>query len=322
MEHARNILMSYRIVLSACLISSLSTGQLLAAEFGLDVFADGDSTYYEYISDGFVRMDLYSPLQPKNQSIHAISNPSTIYNQNFDGFPHDRILRLGKVTYDDSGVSGGTGSAPITAVTLGIAKDPLDSTYTNWNRFNTNTLVSEPSGGYGTVNLVDGLPVGISLAADVTLEVVTPFGSTENGYYPGTFTIDAANNRFSFEAEGHQIMDIIFGNDLDMHLRWDFAGVLLGFPPDSASIADYDRNGTVDDTDRLLWQNTYAATSHVAGDGNLDDEIDAADYVVWRKLDDGLGESPATAHVPEPATIVIVTLAAAYSLVAIRRRHA
>lgn len=296
---------------------ALTVAHATAGEFTLDAFADGDSTYYEYISDGFVRMDLYSPLQPKNQSFHSITNPNTIYNQNFDGFPHDRIFHLGSVTYDESSLIEGTGSAPITALTLGIAKDPNNSGYINWNRFNTNTLVSSST---GNVNLAGGVPISMALTANLQLEVVTPFGSTENGYYPGTFTIDSASNRFSFEAEGHQIMDIIFGNDQDMHLRWDFAGVMLGFPPDDTSIADYDRNTVVDDIDQLLWQNTYGSTSHIAGDGNLDGAIDAADYVVWRKIASAAEAGQSSTSVPEPTAVALWMLAAAGLLMA-RRGH-
>ena len=306
--------MKYRCVLFILIGSLLDVARIQAGELSLDAFSDGDSTYYEYISDGFFRMDLYSPNQPTHQSLHSISNPSLIYNENFDGFPHDRIFRFGSVTFDESGLVNGTGTAPITDLTLSIATDPNDSGYLNWRRFTANTLVSSSS---GSIDLVDGVPVSVALTADLQLEIVTPLGSTENGYYPGTFTIDGA--RFSFEAEGHQVMDLIFGNDLDVHLRWDFAGALLALPPSTASPADYDHNGSVDDIDHLLWRNVYGSSTHWAADGNGDGTIDAADYVAWRKFYDAAGAGQSGTSVPEPAAVSCVALATAWIL--LRRRE-
>lgn len=72
---------------------------------------------------------------------------------------------------------------------------------------------------------------------------------------------------------------------------------------------DYNRDGTVDATDYVVWRNAVGqAGSGLFADGNGNGVIDAADYSVWRS---NFGESSASAanvgltsslSVPEPAT--------------------
>src|SRR5262249_46043851 len=120
--------------ITIALLTLCAAASTVADVLPLYVHSDNDSTYYEYFSDGFFRMDLFSPTKPTNQSFHAISDPSVIYNQNFDGFPNDYEFRFGNVAYDTSGLAGGTGQAPVTAVTFNLTNDPADPTYLNWRR--------------------------------------------------------------------------------------------------------------------------------------------------------------------------------------------
>ena len=283
-----------------------------AGELSLSSYSDGDSTFYEYYSDGFFRMDLFSPTRPLNQSFHSISNPSTIYNQNFDGFPNDRMFRFGAITYDESGLVNGTGIAPITNLSLGVAKDPSDPGYTNLNRFNTNTLVDSMT---GSVEMLNGVPVDTTLDVNLRLEVVQPLGATMTGYYPGTFQI--RGNRFSLAAEGHQTLDLIFGT-ADLHLEWDFSGRLLQMPPIGGLAGDYDASGAVDGEDYLLWQTTFGDGLNIAADGSGSGVVDAADYVLWRnKIGEFAGGASAGANVPEPCALCLVALG--ITLLSVRR---
>lgn len=45
---------------------------------------------------------------------------------------------------------------------------------------------------------------------------------------------------------------------------------------------DYDGDGIVGDSDRVLWQSTFGERSDLRADGNGDGIVDSADYTVWR----------------------------------------
>lgn len=282
-----------------CLLASAPAA--IGGELSLHSLADNDSAYYEYYSEGFVRMDQFASSNPTNQNFHNINDPSVQYGQGFDSFPNDRNFRLGHVTYDDSGVVNGTGQAPVTGVTLGITRDPADSAYENWRRFTTETVVTMFE---GVVNLVNGSPVSTTLDANVTLKLSNVFGATTVGEYAGTFSLDGA--RFEFKAEGAPVLDISFGT-APFHLRWDFGGKLTALPE---YLGDYDENGAVDGNDLLLWQRELgnAATPSGSGaDGDLSGTIDASDLAVWQS---NFGQSnpvpaPSIGAVPEPSAAVL-----------------
>jgi hypothetical protein len=95
---------------------------------------------------------------------------------------------------------------------------------------------------------------------------------------------------------------------------------------------DYDQNMTVNGSDYLAWRSTYGNGSsglHVGAlaDGNYNGEVDAADYVLYRK---NVGKSGPThpgdgllidsSGVPEPSTMTL--LAAALGLLGARRLRA
>ena len=112
-------------------------------------------------------------------------------------------------------------------------------------------------------------------------------------------------------------------------LLLDHDGNLLGTtsqggPDDSGTIfkltrvivpGDYDDSGIVDQGDYDLWRQTFGSNTHLAADGNGNGVVDAADYVIWR---DHLGQAAgsgaganANTAVPEPTTLVLLTIAAA-----------
>jgi len=90
------------------------------------------------------------------------------------------------------------------------------------------------------------------------------------------------------------------------------------------SVADYNLNGEVDAADYVLYRNTLGQSgTGLPADGNGNNQIDAGDYDVWRAhfgetAGSGAGAS-ANAAVPEPATLVQIVLMAA--VVSIRRRR-
>jgi hypothetical protein len=183
----------------------------------LNGIADGNSTYVESGSDGFIEVDLYDP-GTDQQRFHSITDPSVEYgNTAYDGLPNDANWQLGGVTYDASGLIGGTGTAPITAVSLGIEADPLDPTYYNYHRWLGTTTVNSFS---GTVTLLNGAVTDVNLTTTDTYSF-TVSGLT-NYSIPGTFTI--TGNRFAGDFSG----PTVFGGSS----TYDFAGTLTTVVPE------------------------------------------------------------------------------------------
>ncbi len=215
----------WSLVLVALSCPALPTA--LAGSVRLDGIADGTTVYLEQQSDAFFRMDLYDPPPRETQQrFHAISDPSVTFgNPAFDGFPNDEDFRLGSVTFDDSGLIGGTGLAPVTALVLGVGTDPSDSSHVNYGRWtNIMTLVDTVN---GTVSLVNGAVTSIDLTATAHLDVPT-FGSIVLNA-PGTFSV--TGNRFAGHLQGSAT------GALNTLLIWDFSGTLTTVAvPEPASL--------------------------------------------------------------------------------------
>src|SRR5690606_34825631 len=76
--------------------------------------------------------------------------------------------------------------------------------------------------------------------------------------------------------------------------------------------ADFNNDGTVDGNDFLAWQRNSGAASGATlaqGDANGDGAVNAADLHIW-KAKFGGAAAPATAAVPEPATLGLALFAA------------
>ena len=304
--------MKVSVSLSCALITILN----LPAQAGtayLDSWSDGSSTYFEYFSDGFVRMDLYSPDETTHQSFHQISDPAVIYNQAYDGFPNDNFLRFGTVEYDESSLTNGTGTASVTSINLEIAHSPTDPNHENFSRFSTATNVSSFT---GTVDVQGGMPVSMNLSADVELELTNVLGATQTGFYTGSFSV--AGTDFDWSVHDTQSLDTFFGQ-LDVELEWDFQGTTL-------ISADFDQNLSVNGADFLNWQRNSGKTSAslANGDANLDSEVDGHDLTIWQTQygRHAVVVPPIVTAVPEPSTTTCAALGLAVLLGSIhRRRH-
>jgi hypothetical protein len=73
---------------------------------------------------------------------------------------------------------------------------------------------------------------------------------------------------------------------------------------------DFSLGGVVNDNDYLIWRARFGFVGDHPTDGNQDGNVDAADYVVWRKslaITAGVGSaSGASAGVPEPSTFFLL----------------
>lgn len=187
-----------------------------AGEVDLRGIADGDSIYIEQQSSAFFQMDLYDPPPRQTQQrFHDITNPSVTFGSlAFDGFPNDEDFRLGSLTYDDSGLVGGNGVAPITGIELNIFHDPDDSSYINYGRWVNVVNETIVDTFVGSVTLAGGVVTAINMTSNVHLHFL-PIGTVFLDA-PGTFTVSGVRFEGYFEVNTTPTTKMI----------WDFAGTL------------------------------------------------------------------------------------------------
>jgi hypothetical protein len=110
--------------------------------------------------------------------------------------------------------------------------------------------------------------------------------------------------------------------DLD---DWPFAVVFLWADPNPGSgitaeihtltpvpPGDYNLDGNVDAQDYDLWRSDYGVSGYSDADGNRDGHIDAADYVAWRNafVQNAANRDPVNpVSAPEPAGLVMLIFA-------------
>jgi hypothetical protein len=88
-------------------------------------------------------------------------------------------------------------------------------------------------------------------------------------------------------------------------------GQVFRIVTDTFIAGDYDLDGDVDGADYLTWKENYGDTGGPA-DGNGDGAVNAADYTVWRNNFGnsvhalGSGSSPGDSQIPEPACGLLV----------------
>jgi hypothetical protein len=74
---------------------------------------------------------------------------------------------------------------------------------------------------------------------------------------------------------------------------------------------DYDNNRVVDAADYDQWKDAFGqpvANPGDGADGNGDGVVDAADYTVWRDHLTLADNGPFTSPVPEPVTLLLLTV--------------
>ncbi len=100
-------------------------------------------------------------------------------------------------------------------------------------------------------------------------------------------------------------------NLLDEYTQEDVDAILLdvGTPIPG----DFDKNGAVDGSDFLAWQANFGLTeggTQAQGDADGNGTVDGNDFLIWQ-ANFGTGAGGGSAAVPEPASLLMLTLAAA-----------
>ena len=93
--------------------------------------------------------------------------------------------------------------------------------------------------------------------------------------------------------------------------------VIRGLPA-----GDYNFDGAVNAADYNVWRSSFGSTTQAEADGNGNGVVDAADYIVWRNARDSVSGGAAggigPAAVPEPASLLLVTIAVALACCRLR----
>jgi hypothetical protein len=117
----------------------------------------------------------------------------------------------------------------------------------------------------------------------------------------------------------------VFGDERALPIVGNFDPPLATVAPGGGADlpGDYDRNGTVDMADKLVWRAGYGSASNHAADGNHDGRVDAADYVTWRN---NLGKTSASAtaillEATSPSASLAASLANQNVMQAIKSEH-
>ncbi|WP_442482551.1 PEP-CTERM sorting domain-containing protein [Aeoliella sp. SH292] len=171
----------------------------------------------------------------------------------------------------------------------------LSDTVANWqkNVGTPNALAELSSMNNSTGNPL--APLTINGGASFDLGTAFNAGGTEDLAFSFLLTSDTAGNGFAGA------------------IRYVGGGGLVG---------DYNGDGFVNLADYTVWRDTLGSTTNLAADGNNNNSIDAGDYGVWKSnfgSSAGSVAAVSSAQVPEPSTVVLLSLLATVGFVARRR---
>jgi hypothetical protein len=152
-----------------------------------------------------------------------------------------------------------------------------------------------------------------------------------------TTGIAVTNDRVFDHAEVYQLTtstssstnyQITHGANIDLDLLNAFQYTL---PANSVSTlvlisdglpGDYNRDGTVDMADYVVWRDAVGTTGDVPADGDEDNLVDARDYDLWRSnfgRTEGSGSGFGAASVPEPSAMLLASMS--LCAIALRRKR-
>lgn len=133
---------------------------------------------------------------------------------------------------------------------------------------------------------------------------------------PGTADVTGGQNGF-----GRADIRIQMGEDGELYILSKSDGMIRAITGPEPLAGDYNYDGSVDELDYQVWKDSFGTTVPRLGlwaDGNKDGLVDAADYTFWR--DHFLAAGAGSIAIPEPATWLLLVIAAGCSLARRRQR--
>jgi hypothetical protein len=182
------------------------------------------------------------------------------------------------------------------AGSLNTGWNGLSDTVANWQKnVGTPNALAELS----SINTSTGRPLApLTINGGASYDLGTAFGigGTEDLAFSFLLTSDTSGNGFAGD------------------IRYVGSGGGL--------VGDYNGDGFVNLADYTVWRDTLGSTTNLAADGNNNNTIDAGDYGVWKTnfgTSSGSLAGVSSAQVPEPSTVILLSLLATVGFVARRR---
>lgn len=168
---------------------------------------------------------------------------------------------------------------------------------------------------------------------EVWTEIPPEISPNPEDWPPGAFVASHFPSDFVFDPAGNIVLGVLGqtnpdagGADKGALLRYGLEGNLLeriadNLPPVSdllwlpapdAVQGDYDGDGSVLESDYVMWRADFGKMVAAGGgaDGNGDGVVDAADYTVWRDAMESMSMGAGSAVVPEPPASLLAIVAA------------
>lgn len=261
-----------------------------------------------------------------------------VFSREFDGDfavnnPGYNALAVGSPSLPAGGLAL-PGNTPLSWDFLPMTIDPLRANLFYWNGLESDGLTgittgdvqfgALPGANYtlglfdkaGVAHTVNGSPVLVSggviddTASDGSLHRHRFYQLLDNDGNGSTLPADgiylfAMQLRMSGLAISKPIY-MVFGTPGSSVAALDAAAVpwvemrvdtLIGLP------GDYNRDGTVNAADYVMWRNTMGSTTELSADGNYNGAIDADDYSVWRQNFGTVSTASGSASAVDPVAV-------------------
>jgi hypothetical protein len=299
-----------------------------------------DGTYFEVSSSG----DATSSLNGPNHAFRMGGSDSTTIDVGLNTSTATAGLRNGLIFLDNLDITtgGGTGHGANDADDLiSVSLNVVDHATPSFaGSSNQNTLIHDwgivpeglaaPTFDFDLFNLVDTTGFTAALELD-SFSVVGDTNSLTTNLTPllGASALEAGSSSpFNATLDTSTVgsftaLYTLSFSDEDLPGASTLGNLsLLLVGTVEAATADFDADSDIDGADFLAWQQGFGILNEAQpgqGDANHDGKVNAGDLVVWHEQF-GSTQPAATASVPEPASLALVSMAVGCGALLRRRR--